>query len=160
MKLIGDVRSIERLIAKKATNGTVEEKRVFNLNIRPAAAVPSSGSYAYCSLKFIAHGKELTDVGLELGSLVDVYICPTMAEYSGKDTEDARAELALEIAKHATTLSNYDRSQSVLSAANARLQENTARITGLQLENVRLLTELTTLKQMLHRPDDSLLLEG
>lgn len=151
MKLIGTVSSIKQT---KVTNyGRPEElKTSYVVNFRPTQAMQVS--HCYGSMSINIHGSETGALGLSLDAGVELIIQPINADYAGRTFDDLQEEVFIL------------RDKSVAADAKARMAEqqkqlyqkasgeHQLRAQALQLENVRLLTELTTLKQMLGRSDE------
>lgn len=147
MKLTGIVSNVERTIAKHIGDG-IEEKRKFQLNIRPASK-SDMYLYGYGSFSFTVHGQELQDLGLDLGDDVEVVVHKAGDTYEGKDLEDARHRLYLTEQALTGKEVAVAQLQGKERRANERAGEANIKSQALQLENVRLLTELITLKAML-----------
>lgn len=155
MKLIGKVNSVDRTVAKANKDGTFEEKRQFSISARPATPLPSS-YYGYGGLNFILHGQELTDFGADLGDEVEIFVVRKGGEYDRRQIEDVSQAL-------------YEAQGQVSAAqdANAKLRESVKRHDDamstmreqnqvLRMENVRLSTQIETMRAMGFVPADNM----
>lgn len=146
------------MIAKRKA-GVVEEKRGYHFTIRPASK-QDAYHYGYGSMQFIIHGQELSDLAIDLGDDVDVLVVKKGAEYASSDLEEARHQLY-------TTQEDLRRANEQLGLHNdgknkerSEAVEWRGRAQALQIENVRLLTELTTLKTMLQTGGNPTMIDG
>jgi len=146
MKLIGQVRSVERALGNQsqAAAGTVE-KRNFKIDVRPASK--PDGYYGYGNMQFILHGRELQDCGLDLGTAVEMYLVPEGAEKPGfAELDDARRSLYEAEQK----IGALERAAEQEKRRQARVESDRfgagERMQALQRENVRLTVELMTLR--------------
>lgn len=145
MKLFGSVRAVERVIVQSNKDG-IEEKRVFKLDVRPASK--AAAYYGYGNMNFILHGRELTDSGLDVGTKVALYLIPDgekAPDFSALD--DVRRELYETEQARADIQTKYDNMKSQHERQNRERFGAGEQLRALQNENVRLTTELLTLKQ-------------
>lgn len=145
MKMIGNVSNVVRTVAKRAKDGTFEEKRSFQINARPASLL-SSDHYGYGGMTFTLHGHELTDFGADLGDEVEIFCVRKGEDYANRAIEDVSR--ALYVAE-----GNLAKSDAALAAskirsddAMRRANEASAKAISLHQENIRLMTENETLK--------------
>jgi len=145
MKLIGSVNGVDRKVAKRDKDGTFDEKRHFSISARPAMALGSS-YYGYGGLNFALNGRELEDFGCDLGDEVEVYVVRKGEDYANRQIEDV-SRLLYEAENRVVDL------QTKLDAANGRANqmqlqstEHNTKMSALRIENVRLMTELETLR--------------
>ncbi|MET1084827.1 MAG: hypothetical protein ABWY12_17550 [Burkholderiales bacterium] len=147
MKIIGQVRSVERAIGNSNQDATfgISEKRNFKIDIKPASK--ASAYYGYGSMQFILHGRELEESGLDLGTKIELYLVPEGTEKPERaELDDAKREL-------------YDAEQTITRLTgevkqgkdrDARTQRErfdaTEKMRALQAENVRLTVELLSMK--------------
>lgn len=145
MKLVGDVRAVERAIGNTGRNAEKVEKRNFKIDVRPASKPDSY--YGYGHMQFILHGRELEECGLDLGTKVSLYlVAEGQPEPDSAEFDNLRRDL-------------YEAQNEVvrLEQANQQLKDSSARVererfsageerTALRNENVRLTVELMTLK--------------
>lgn len=157
MLLTGNVREVKRAIAKR-TGVVIEEKRSYTLTI--SSAHKPAGYYDYGSMHFVAHGHEIGDLGIDLGTEVEIVVHRKGDDYTVKDYEVARAELSAAIQERDKARDAASSYVGRLDAAELNNAKGRTQIQALQQENVRLLTELTTLKMMLQAGDFPKAIEG
>ena len=153
MKLLGTVNSIERTVAKRDNSGKViDEKTKFSITVRP---VNCTGvyDYGYGKLVFQTHGMEVVDLGIDLDDAIDLILVKSGETYEGYDIEDLKRKL-LEVEKRLSDASAI--SERNMSNLRRERDENRDRamnkdrqVQALQLEAVRLSTELLTLKTIM-----------
>jgi hypothetical protein len=151
MKLTGSVKSVLHRVAKKTDEG-IQEKRCFNIDVSPARP-DTSWDYAYGSMQFTLHGRELDDFEVALGDDVEVLLVKADTVYEGKELEDTRRELYLLMRKHEELESNYNRLKESTSSKEREVGGLRSRLQAMQIENVKLLTEVMTFKQMFKREE-------
>lgn len=155
MKLIGKVNSIERTVAKANKDGSFDEKRRFSISARPATPL-SSSHYGYGGLNFILHGQELSDFGVDLSDEVEIFVTKKGGEFDRRQIEDVshalyEAQGQITIAEN-TIASLRDNAKRHEIGATTLREQNQA----LRLENVRLATQIETLKAMGYAPADGM----
>lgn len=148
MKLTGKITSVGRQVAKANTDGSFDEKRVFTCNVRPASKLPPS-HYGYGALNFTLHGRELADFGADLNDEVDVFLVRKGEPAPSKLIDDVSHALYIAEAKIADLETILENSKRRGAEADARAKDANGRGIALQQENVRLTTELATMKAAL-----------
>jgi hypothetical protein len=161
-KLVGQVRAVERAMGNSnmdAQKGIVE-KRSFKLDVRPANKADTY--YGYGSMQFILHGRELEDSGLDLGTKVAVYLVPEGEQPPAEHVvQDLQAEVYQLTEKVQTVTNQYESEKRRTKEYERTRWDASEKLKGLQAENVRLTTELLTLRGAVgNYADSSPLLEG
>lgn len=145
MKLTGKVSQVSRTVAKRHAGGAVDEKRMFQINARPACEL-RNGAYGYGALNFTLHGRELTDFGCDLGDDVEIFVVRQGVEYAHRHVENISSLLY----ETEGRLTGLQAKLDVVNANDRRVSQQltvaTERGRALQIENVRLTTELETLR--------------
>lgn len=147
MKLIGKVNSVDRTVAKANKDGTFDEKRRFSISARPATPLPTS-YYGYGGLNFILHGQELTDFAVDLGDEVEIFVTKKGGEYDRRQIEDVSNALYEAQGKLEATAEKLRISTEREQSAINRAHEATQKAQALQMENVRLATQIETMRAM------------
>ncbi len=145
MKLIGSVNGVDRKVAKRDKDGSFDEKRHFLISARPATALGSS-YYGYGGMNFALNGRELQDFGCDLGDEVEIYVVRKGEDYANRQIEDVSRALYEAENKVADLETKLEAVRGRASSAELHQRDNTIRMQALQTENVRLMTELETLR--------------
>jgi len=145
MKLTGSVQQTRETVAK-IVDGKVEIKRGYSINIRPASGTVQGYEYGYGAMHFVTHGSELQDFGVGLGDQVEVYLVRKGESAPNRDFEDVSAALYRAETDLAAMTEKYKGAEARYAEYQRLNTEGRAKLGALQVENVRLTTELETLR--------------
>jgi len=145
MKLTGKVTQIRDTVAK-IVDGKVEIKRGYSITVRPSSGERQGYEYGYGNMSFITHGSELTEFGVGLGDEIEAYLVRKGESAPNKSFEDVSAALYKTEGDLAALTEKYQGAEKRFAEQQRLTNEFRGKNLVLMQENVRLTTELETLK--------------